>query len=250
MQDHNQNNPEGTKKIPLNVPTQSAEEIETEKWLAIRKEAGRKIDPETAEVQCMYAFTGNPYGLPQLPAWTEMEKEYYAKDPGSDIFVWFGDLPVATANTLWEKHKARLAAEEIEAEKWLAVRKEAGRKIDPETAEVDWSYAEGGNPYGAHPPEVCSSQVGREYFARDLGSDIWVWFGDLPVATQDALWAKRRAVQITRVAIRELDQWCQKYKPCPEFGESIQLIEKWKQRTGIGELIQLIEERIENLRSR
>jgi hypothetical protein len=31
-------------------------------------------------------------------------------------------------------------------------------------------------------------QVGREYFARRPGSDIWVWFGDLPSATAKALW--------------------------------------------------------------
>jgi hypothetical protein len=28
----------------------------------------------------------------------------------------------------------------------------------------------------------------RIYFARSPGSDIWVGFGDLPTATQDALW--------------------------------------------------------------
>lgn len=58
---------------------------------------------------------------------------------------------------------------------WLAIRKEAGLKIDPETAEVDWCYALTLDPYGVYPelPEDCR-QVGREYFARSPESDIWV----------------------------------------------------------------------------
>jgi hypothetical protein len=65
-----------------------------------------------------------------------------------------------------------------EREEFLAVRKEAGLKIDPKTAEVDWSYAGVGNPYGIFPGEPWC--VGRAYFARSPGSDVWVKFGDLP----------------------------------------------------------------------
>jgi hypothetical protein len=82
---------------------------------------------------------------------------------------------------------------ERELEEWLAIRKEAGLKINPETAEVDWSYARTLDPYGVYPdlPEECQ-QVGRAYFARSPGSDIWVCFDDLPQATVDALWEKHR----------------------------------------------------------
>jgi hypothetical protein len=76
-------------------------------------------------------------------------------------------------------------------EAWLAIRREAGLKIDPETAEVLWIYAHTLDPYGIYPdlpPE--DQQVGREYFARSPGSDVWVEFGDLPKATEDALWKK------------------------------------------------------------
>jgi hypothetical protein len=31
-------------------------------------------------------------------------------------------------------------------------------------------------------------QIGREYFARSPGTDIWVLFRDLPQQTRDALW--------------------------------------------------------------
>jgi hypothetical protein len=72
-------------------------------------------------------------------------------------------------------------------------RKEAGFKIDPATAEVEWWYAQTLDPYGRDPdlPEEFQ-QVGREYFARSPGSDIWVHFGDLPEATREALWSKSR----------------------------------------------------------
>ncbi len=60
-----------------------------------------------------------------------------------------------------------------EAKKWLAIRREAGQKIDPETAEVTWVHAQVLDPYGLHPelPAVYD-QIGREYFARAPDSDI------------------------------------------------------------------------------
>jgi hypothetical protein len=50
----------------------------------------------------------------------------------------FPDIPV----------KKKTASEKAEIEQWLAVRKEAGLKIDPETAEVDWDYGQTLDPYG------------------------------------------------------------------------------------------------------
>jgi hypothetical protein len=78
-------------------------------------------------------------------------------------------------------------------ERWLATRKEAGLKIDPETAEVDWIYVQTLDPYGVYPdlPAECQ-QVGRAYFARSPDSDIWVEFGDLPKATAEALYQKHK----------------------------------------------------------
>ena len=86
------------------------------------------------------------------------------------------------------------SAEQIKVKKWLAIRKEASRNIDPETAEVLWAYGQVLDPYGIDPelPEDCR-EVGRNYFARSLGSDTWVWFGDLPTAIRDALWEKHKA---------------------------------------------------------
>jgi len=75
-------------------------------------------------------------------------------------------------------------------EQWLAIRKQAGLQIDPETAEVEWIYAQMFDPYGVKPVPEEYWCVGREYFARSPGSDVWVWFSDLPDATRDALWKK------------------------------------------------------------
>jgi hypothetical protein len=89
--------------------------------------------------------------------------------------------------------KKKTDGERAEIEKWLSIRKEAALKIDPETAEVDWCYAQTLDPYGVLdewelPKEF--HQVGRERFARSPGSEVWVWFHDLPDATRDALWER------------------------------------------------------------
>jgi hypothetical protein len=83
--------------------------------------------------------------------------------------------------------------DQMKVEQWLAIRKEVGLRINPKTAEVDWEYGQVADPYGVNPdlPEEYL-QVGREYFARSPGSDVWVWFGDLPEATRNALWEKHK----------------------------------------------------------
>jgi hypothetical protein len=93
------------------APQKSADQIKKREWLAIRKRAGRKIDPETAEVTWIYAYDFDPYGIePELPEeYKWVSRNYFARSPRSDIWVWFGDLPIATAKALWEKRKAKLA---------------------------------------------------------------------------------------------------------------------------------------------
>ena len=80
---------------------------------------------------------------------------------------------------------------ELMIEQWLAIRKEAGLLIDPQTAEVTWFYAPDADPYAVRPdlPEELK-QVGRQYFAHSPGSEVWVWFYDLPDAVHDALLKK------------------------------------------------------------
>lgn len=84
---------------------------EVDKWLAIRKKAARKIDPETAEVMWEFGYDFDPYGVnPELPEeFQVVSRQYFARAPGSDIWVCFVDLPCAAARALWEKHKGQLA---------------------------------------------------------------------------------------------------------------------------------------------
>jgi hypothetical protein len=63
--------------------------------------------------------------------------------------------------------------------------------IDPATAEVAWQFAEENDPYDIETTDSRHWDT-RMYYARAPWSDVWVWFGDLPVAVRDALWAKHR----------------------------------------------------------
>ena len=83
--------------------------------------------------------------------------------------------------------------DQLTVKEWLAIRKEAGKKIDPQTAEVIWYYCQTLDPYSVDPdlPEEFY-QIGLGYFAHSPDSDIWVSFYDLPEATCTALWESIR----------------------------------------------------------
>src|SRR5215831_20384050 len=106
-----------------------------------------------------------------------------------------------------------------ELKEYLSIRKEAGRHIDPATAEVFWTYAQTLDPYGIDPdlPEEYQ-QIGREYFARSPGSEIWVWFGDLPEATRTALWAKCKHPEMANPIMT--------FRPAPEIRAAVEAVEK------------------------
>ena len=80
-------------------------------WLAIRKKAGRKIDPETAEIMWKSGYALDPYriGSRSLQAYQQLQRNYFARSPGSDTWVFFYDLPTATRHALWKKHRAWIA---------------------------------------------------------------------------------------------------------------------------------------------
>jgi hypothetical protein len=79
--------------------------------------------------------------------------------------------------------------------KYLAsLRKAVGLHIDPETAEVWWTYAETTDPYGDYPPLPDEYQsVGRAYFARSPGNHLWIEFGDMPESTRTNLWERHKS---------------------------------------------------------
>jgi hypothetical protein len=82
---------------------------------------------------------------------------------------------------------------QLAKEQWLALRKDAALRIDPETAEVYWTYGQTLDPYGVENLPEEYQQIQRNYFARSPGSNVWVLFDDLPDATRDRLWARIRA---------------------------------------------------------
>jgi hypothetical protein len=73
-----------------------------------------------------------------------------------------------------------------DAAAWLAICKEEGQKIDPETAEVTWWWANELDPYGIH-PDIEEDSINRVCFARRPDGDVWVCFSDLPTATVQRL---------------------------------------------------------------
>jgi len=92
-----------------------------------------------------------------------------------------------------------LTDDAISVDEWRAIRKRAALEIDPLTAEVMWMYAQTLDPYGVErnlPDEYKC--LGREYFARNPGGDIWVSYQDLPgeaVTRLRASGRERRALE-------------------------------------------------------
>jgi hypothetical protein len=83
--------------------------------------------------------------------------------------------------------------EQRRKQQWRAIRREAGSKIDPESAEVFWEWGQVADPYGMWGVTDEVDCVGRNYFARSPGSEVWVEFGDLPDTVRDRLWARIKA---------------------------------------------------------
>jgi hypothetical protein len=88
-----------------------------------------------------------------------------------------------------EEHELQVS---MRLKSFKALMQVIGQQIDPETAEVEWTYIQLLDPYSVFPQKVVDQHwcIGRGYFARAPGSDFWVEFGDLPDATVEALWRK------------------------------------------------------------
>jgi hypothetical protein len=126
---------------------------------------------------------------------TEVSKEFLtAVDQIVDHVEVGGDATLCDSVDVIQRVLRAKTKRAAEVDEFLAERKEAGGRLDPATAEVQWTYAQTLDPYGIYPdlPEECQ-QVGREYFARSPGNDVWVSFYDLPEETATALWARMKA---------------------------------------------------------
>jgi hypothetical protein len=83
---------------------------------------------------------------------------------------------------------------EMTTEQWLAIRKEAAAKINAETAEVICEYGSIRDPYYLFEHgDDWEDNIGRNYFARSFGSDVWVSFHDLPAGVRDRLRTRMKA---------------------------------------------------------
>ena len=78
-----------------------------------------------------------------------------------------------------------------EIKKWLAAKKAAGRKINPDKAKIIWLYSQELDPYGVFtdllPEYNCEERVP---FARNQRSKIWVSFRDIPQRIVDKLYQR------------------------------------------------------------
>ena len=71
-----------------------------------------------------------------------------------------------------------------------------GLKIDPETAEVDWTYEQTFQNFG-----VLDDQELQKNFIKSgvsIGrvpkeANVWIHFSDLPEGIREAIWAKHRS---------------------------------------------------------
>ena len=89
-------------------------------------------------------------------------------------------------------------------EQWLAIRKEAALRIDPATAEVEWAYGYVMDPYDVYELSEEEKCVGRVYFARSPGSDVWVSFHDLAKPIVEALWDKHSSKLMFPAGLEEM----------------------------------------------
>jgi len=91
MKPKNNNNMETAEAAPKAAETAKLGGQSEEEWLAIRKKAGRKINPETAEVMWRYGYALDPYGIGSRfsSAFQQLQRNYFARSPGSDIWVFF-----------------------------------------------------------------------------------------------------------------------------------------------------------------
>jgi hypothetical protein len=110
----NEHNMSDEKKTTPNLPPACVApsiRVTREYLSSLREAVGLHIDPETAEVMWTYGQTMDPYGgEPNLPdEYYQVGREYFARSPGSNIWINFSDLPEATETKLWERHKSKLA---------------------------------------------------------------------------------------------------------------------------------------------
>jgi hypothetical protein len=159
----------------------------------------RKRRDDEHHDQHVTTVTLSPELIERCDTWAREQVAYYRSN---------GDHIAAMPWTL-----DQFSADELR--QWLASRKGAGAKIDIETCELGWWYAQDADPYGIQQalgefPEAMY-QVGRNRFVRSPDSQGWVCEDDLPTDKVHALYARLQ---------RERESWSREEiaarGPCPD----------------------------------
>ena len=148
---------------------------------------------EEAEALAIKAARGAAVPPPVKAAireWLDWEKQRHIEQELEEYFVGSGEQECLVASgeeALCESdmYAAWCEANPVspEVQLFLAKQKQEGALIDPETAEVCWEYGNTLDPYGVYDLPEQFTQIGREYYARRPGGDIWVSYMDLPPET-------------------------------------------------------------------
>ena len=103
-----------TTSMTLFMPVPVIDGMPVKRWLEIRERAALDIDADTAEVVCAYRKYFDPYDIyPELPGqYGDCFNKWYARSPGSKIWVWFDDLPRTTQKALSKRIKQEQSREE------------------------------------------------------------------------------------------------------------------------------------------
>ncbi len=84
---------------------------------------------------------------------------------------------------------------EVPVEYLKALRRAAGRLIDPETAEISWHTVWLADPYGEYRDErdglTKYGDIDDDFFVLVPGTNLWIVSSDLPKATFDRIWEHR-----------------------------------------------------------
>jgi hypothetical protein len=79
-------------------------QIARKQWLFLRKQEALRIDPERVEIDCRFGNVSDPYGVEDLPdEYNCIGRNYFARSPGSDVWVSFHDLPDAVVRRIWAR---------------------------------------------------------------------------------------------------------------------------------------------------
>ena len=89
-----------------NYLTSAENEAERERL----RQIGLTIDPTTAETTFTWADVGDPYGMlgPKY-RYGQVGREHFARNPGSEDWVLFEDLPKVIREALWKRDRRKLS---------------------------------------------------------------------------------------------------------------------------------------------